>query len=263
LLQAVFPDTGEELLVQIECQTEKDPIMPERLLEYHLRARLEHKRPVYSCVIYLLEDGNVQQSPLRWEIPGGQEILQFHYQVIEVRKMTPGEFRQLGLPGIQPFMILTKGGATREIADEIFTSLERAGKIDSSAAAYNLVSLAFGKDRVVDQEWLTWRFKMHEILRETPFYQEMTREAREEGLEKGLEKGMQKGRLQTLRDILFNFVQTRFPDPKLTHLAQSQIAIIDDPEVLENLILKVGPAQTAEEVQHYLLDWRDNVEQED
>jgi hypothetical protein len=46
-------------------------------------------------------------------------------------------------------------------------------------------------------------------------------------------------------------------------LAQSQIAIIDDPEVLENLILKVGPAQTAEEVQRYLLDWRDNVEQED
>jgi hypothetical protein len=160
-------------------------------------------------------------------------------------------------------MILTKGGATREIADEIFTSLERAGKIDSSAAAYNLVSLAFGKDRVADQEWLTWRFKMHEVLRETPFYQEMTREAREEGLEKGLEKGMEKGRLQTLRDILLNFVQTRFPDPKLTHLAQSQVSIIDDPEVLENLILKVGPAQTAEEVQRYLLDWRDSVEQED
>jgi hypothetical protein len=238
--------------VQIECQTEKDPIMAERLLEYHLRARLEHKRPVYSCVIYLLEDGNVQQSPLRWEIPGGQEILQFHYRVIEVRKMTPDEFRQLGLPGVQPFMILTKGGATREVADEIFTDLKKAGKSDSLAVAYTLASLAFGKENSNEQKWLLRRLSdMHDVLRETPVYQEMTRWAREEG------------ELKALRKALLKLVQTRFPDPQTEHLAQSQVSIIDDPEVLENLILKVGPAQTAKEVQRYLLDWRDNVEQED
>ncbi|HJT55234.1 MAG TPA: hypothetical protein VJ761_01970 [Ktedonobacteraceae bacterium] len=114
LLSVYVPEKDQELLLQIECQSNKDPDMPERLLEYHLRARREHKRDVYSCVIYLRDDGEVQRAPLVWTALGDQEVLRFHYLVIEVAKMTADEFRHLGLPGLLPFMILTKGGATRE-----------------------------------------------------------------------------------------------------------------------------------------------------
>ncbi len=103
---------------------------------------------------------------------------------------------------------------------------------------------------------------MHNILREAPFYQEILQEGREEGreegLEKGLEEGLEKGRkegLQLLRQTLVKFVQARFPSPKMIRLAKGQAAIIDDPNVLQDLTLKVGLAQTAEEAQHYLLDW--------
>ncbi len=37
---------------------------------------------------------------------------------------------------------------------------------------------------------------MHDMLRETPIYQEILKEGREEGLEQGLEQGLQRGQLE-------------------------------------------------------------------
>jgi predicted transposase YdaD len=257
LLSVIRPETGEELLLQIECQSKKDADMPERLLEYHLRARREHKRAVYSCVIYLRDDGEVPHSPLTWTILGDQEILRFHYLVIEVAKMTADEFRQLGLPGLLPFMILTRGGATREMAEEIFTSLEQTEKRDSLAAAYTLVSLAFGKEKSSDQNWLLRRVSdMDDVLRDTPVYQEMTRWAREEGLREGLQEGLQEGRQagrqEGLQQALLAILTERFP--KLLRLAKKQMAVIEEPEILQLLIVKMSIAQSAEEAKQYLLE---------
>jgi hypothetical protein len=46
------------------------------------------------------------------------------FQSIDLHRMTPDDFRGMGLPGLLPLMILTKSGSTREIADEILTELE-------------------------------------------------------------------------------------------------------------------------------------------
>jgi hypothetical protein len=73
----------------------------------------------------------------------------------------------------------------------------------------------------------------------------------------GREEGREEGKLEGLREILLNFVKARSSDIKLIHLAKGQAAIINDPDVLQRLILKVGLAQTAEEIQQYLLDWRE------
>ena len=43
---------------------------------------------------------------------------------------------------------------------------------------------------------------MHDMLRETPIYQEILKEGREEGLEQGLEQGLQRGQLEVLRHVL-------------------------------------------------------------
>lgn len=268
LLSLLVPQTGEELLLQIECQSRKDADMPERLLEYHLRARREHQRPVYSCVIYLRDDGEVPHSPLTWTALG-DEVMRFQYLVIEVAKMTPDEFRQLNLPGLLPFMILTRGGATRVMAEEIFAGLEQAEKQDSLAAAYTLASLAFGKEKRSEQNWLLRRLSnMDDVLRETPVYQEMTRWAREEGLQEGLQEGLrrglqeglregrqeglQEGRHEGLQQALLAIVSEHFP--RLVRLAKKQMTVIEEPEVLQHLIVKMSVAQSAEEAQQYLLE---------
>jgi len=52
---------------------------------------------------------------------------------------------------------------------------------------------------------------MHDMLRETPIYQEILKEGREEGLEKGLEQGLQRGQLEALRQAVIDVVVERFP----------------------------------------------------
>ena len=96
---------------------------------------------------------------------------------------------------------------------------------------------------------------MHNILRESPFYQEILEEGREVGLEEGLEKGHKEGKLEGLRETLLAIVQTRFP--KVLRLAKGQAAIIDDPAALESLIVQVSIAQDAKEAKRALLDEED------
>ena len=101
---------------------------------------------------------------------------------------------------------------------------------------------------------------MHNLLRESPYYQEILQEGREEGLEEGLKKGLEEGlekghkegKLEGLRESLLAIVRARFP--KMVRLAKGQAAIIDDPKELESLAVKVSLAQNAQEARRVLLE---------
>ncbi len=113
---------------------------------------------------------------------------------------------------------------------------------------------------------------MHESIRDTPVYQEMTRWAREEGhekglkeglergfekglemgLEKGLQHGLQQGRLQGLREGILAVVIERFPE--LMHLSCERIVAVNKSETLRNLLVKLSVAQNMEEAKRYLLE---------
>lgn len=104
-----------------------------------------------------------------------------------------------------------------------------------------------------DQDWLNWRFgRMFDLLRESLAFREIMKEGVQEGLEKGREEGRQEG-LEALRMTLVKIVTARFP--KFARLARGQAGIINDPEVLEDLIVKMSIVQSQEEAQHYLIDW--------
>ena len=88
---------------------------------------------------------------------------------------------------------------------------------------------------------------MFDMLRETRAYQELIQEGRKEGIEEGL----QRGKLEALHETTLNIVKERFP--KLIRLAKKQVAAIDDPEVFQQLILKLIGARTMNEAKQYLL----------
>ena len=79
---------------------------------------------------------------------------------------------------------------------------------------------------------------MHEMLRETPIYQEILREGRQEGLE-------------VLRQAVLDVIAQRFPE--LERLAKKQVVIVVDPELLRQVIVKVSVVYTAEEAKQQLL----------
>jgi len=163
-----------------------------------------------------------------------------------------------GLPGLLPLVPLAKGGAKREVIEQVIARLAPPGgstRKELLALTRLFASLALKSQE--DQIWLRRRFDMlRDILRETPAYQEILEEGREEGLEKGLrdglEEGLAKGReqerqrcLQSLREKLLKIVQTRFP--RLKTSAKGLVAVIEQPEKLEDLLIRVASASTTDE----------------
>jgi hypothetical protein len=233
---------GERFLVHIEFQSTNDLNIGERLLEYSFEARREHRLPVYSCVIYLRDYGEVPQPPLRWEVANGLEVLQFHYRSIELGKIPTDELRRTRRVGLLPLLILTKGGATYDVVEEVIAELEAAEKPELLPITELLASLVFKNE--ADQEWIERTFAMlKDPLRDTPAYQRYLKEGRELERQQSLERQ---------RQTLLEIVQVRFP--KLLHLTKGLATITSDPEVLERLIVKMGTAQTLEEAQESLID---------
>jgi predicted transposase YdaD len=244
---------GQKMLVHFEFQTFNDATMAERMLRYNVLIRSEYSLPVLSCVIYLLRDGNVPETPLQWTVPTGQPVLDFYFESIRVGEWSSEELLQRGEPGLLPLLPLTRGGTSRQMTAMMFTSLEAAGQKELMAIGGSLASLMFNRENRADLAWLHRRLReMHNLLRESPYYQEILQEGREEGLKEGLEEGLEKGKLEGLRTSLLAIVQARFP--KIVRLAKGQAAIIDDPKELESLAVKVSLAQNAQEARRALLD---------
>lgn len=247
----------EEMLLEIEFQTYHDSDMAERLLRYNVLARSEYKLPVLSVVIYLLKDGNVPKSPLIWKISTGEKVLEFHFESIELGDISPAELISIGQPGLLPLLPLTKDGANRKVINTMFSELEDAGKVELIPIGGTLASYIFSKKDTDDLEWLQRRLRsMHDIIRESPYYQEILKEGREEGLEEGIEKG----KLEALRETVIDIVVERFP--KLLRTARKQTAFVEDAAALRHAIVKLSMAQTAEEAKQHLLEM-DEEDEED
>jgi predicted transposase YdaD len=88
---------------------------------------------------------------------------------------------------------------------------------------------------------------LYDVLQESKAYQKIKQEGREEGLF----QGRKEGELQALRQALLAIVETYFPT--IARLATKRTTEVQDPVVLQNLIVKVGRAQTLEEARQYLL----------
>ncbi len=111
LIEAVLD--GERILAHFEFQSSYDLRIGERLLEYNVLASRQYDYvTVYSYVIYLKDCGNVPQSPFIRESRRGKEIVRFHYDIIELHKITAEEIQETELVGLLPLLPLTKDGAS-------------------------------------------------------------------------------------------------------------------------------------------------------
>jgi predicted transposase/invertase (TIGR01784 family) len=251
----------ERTLLHVEFQKKRDSHMAERLWKYNVRATLQYHLPVWSCVIYLKKVSTVVKPFLIKELSNGRSIHRFDFQVIKLWEIPKHKLKEKGLVGLLPLLVLTQDGARREVVEEAIeglTATEEESNAELLTLTYWLASLAFQKE--ADQDWLARRFSMlYDMLRETRAYKEMAKESheegREEGLEEGLREGLQKGQVESLRKTLHTLVQARFSNSTTTRIAKGQAALIDDPAILQDLIIKVGLARTIEEAQKHLLEW--------
>ncbi|MBV9228037.1 MAG: Rpn family recombination-promoting nuclease/putative transposase [Chloroflexi bacterium] len=243
---------GEPALLEIEFQRSVRKDVPDRVLEYNVLASRQHNLRVYSCVIYLIDEGTIEESPLLWELPDGHQIIRFDYLSIRMCDVDPAKLRKPGREGILPLVILTRGNARPAVVDEVIERLRAAGKHDLLPPTEMLASLAF-KDNPVHTEWLKRRFKMlRDILRDTEPYQRILEEGRAEGLEEGEMKGREEGALQQARATFLEMAQESFPALRI--LAQAVAENVSDPAVLKHLTIRIGRFSTEEKAQQLLVD---------
>lgn len=229
---------GEKLLIHVEFQVKKDTEIGDRLLDYNYEARRAYKLPVLSCVIYLKRVAEPPQSPLIWQVPGWGKSLVFQYHNLELAEMPVQELAQKHLVGVSPLLLLCKGGATREVLDQVVTGLASAKKVESMMAA-KLIAAAVFEDED-DLAWIEWRFAaMEELFENSRYYQQITQKAEKQGLEKGIHQSIE------------TVVQARFP--ALIELAKDRLGHIQDQATLQQVLVAMSTAQTEKKARRYLL----------
>jgi predicted transposase YdaD len=261
LLQVLIAD--KKALINIEIQTYNDSKMPERLLQYNVLAKGEYKLPVYSCVIYLLQDGNIKQSPLRWEMPDGQEVLKFNYESIEINQLTPEDILRMEEPTLLPFLPLTDGGDTEAVVEHMFNELQQVNHEELTQIGFTIAAMKFKKNSEVKYDWLKRRYEnMYNLFRESPLPDEFREEGRQIGLQEGVQQGVQQGvqkgiqiaqqnMLQEGRQEVLDIIHSRFP--RLEDLAQTQVQQIAEPRLLYQLATRISMLHDEAEVEILLL----------
>lgn len=232
---------GQRMLLHIEIQSTVDKTMAERLLEYNVHLSKEHGNlPVYSCVVYLRKAEGVPQSPLVRRLPNGKEVLRFSFLNIELGEMAAESILCEGLDGLLPLALFTEDG--KQALDEVVERLEAIRDKELMALSYTIAGLIFQND--ADHEMIMRRFEMFkDIIEESWTYQEIKR--------KGWEEDRQEW-LRTQRKGLITVVQARFPD--LLADATERANRVEDPHVLQDIMLKVALAQSGEEAEKQLLE---------
>ncbi|HWS83109.1 MAG TPA: hypothetical protein VN207_02500 [Ktedonobacteraceae bacterium] len=207
--------------------------MAHRVWEYNVMTRCVEPYPVYSVVIYISQKGEIVESPYVLEDVPGETAHIFFFRNLKLWEMLPEEFKREGLEGLLTLLPLTAGGNTREVVEDMIAELKARDRTDLLSLGWVFAGLAFeGRG---DEEWLKERFTaMKDLFQESPVYQWIVEE----------------GGLQQARRTLVHYVQKRFP--VLAPLAEEQVALIEDIEILQNMLDAIYDAQTVEEARRVL-----------
>ena len=170
---------GKPAIAHFEFQSVRDPHMGERVSLYNLLAsRLNNYIPVWSYVIYLRPDENIEESPSVRMFPGNKEISRFHYERIDLWTILAEELLAIPATGLLPLVLLTRDGTEPDTVDGMIQKVVDTGDKELLAAAYTLGGLVFKNQD--EHNWFKRRFTVfQDILEESWTYQEMRQEIEE------------------------------------------------------------------------------------
>jgi predicted transposase YdaD len=238
------------IVLHVEFQLKHDDEMGRRLWQYNALTNIHTKLPVYSVVIYLLENKRLVPSSYVIRLPDGRPTQRLDFGTIRLWELDPEVFEHQELVGLLPLLPLTKGGKNRQTVDRMIEGLEKAGRQDLFMVGYAFSSLVFTAKG--DNEWLKASFfKMHDFLKDTWVFQEVIKEGLEQGLQQGLQQGKKEGREEALEQGITRFVELRFPT--LLALAKQTVEQKKLVEQLQIMLDKLYQANTVEEAQAALL----------
>ncbi len=245
---------GEPMGFHIEFQKRHDTNMGRRVWRYNALASDRTELPIYSVVIYLVDDErSVAEPPYAIKLPNGEIIHYFMFHNIKLWEIPSEALLEQNLLGLLPLLPLTREGHQRETVEQMYHRLQQAGNTDFLAIGYLIAFHALTQEH--EHQWLEEIFMENEnILEGTPLGDRIHERGVIHGLEQGLEQGEKRGLeqgLQAIRANLLSFVKTHFPDELA--LANQQVGLIMTLSQAQELIEKLYVARTDDEVKALLL----------
>ena len=204
---------GENLhyIAHIEAQTRWKPNVPNRVVEYDAIFWINCHLPVRSFVLVLTPEGLPQDAPTHCVVEADGLTLIARFTIVRLWELSAEAALAQARNTLLPFIPLMKGGA--EQLERCARELERIeDEAQQRVLALHFVSLGSRRYNREDLLNLLGRMTMvpEHVLRETPYIQFISDEAREEGLEKGREEGREEGR-DVVVEMLLHAIGKRFP----------------------------------------------------
>jgi len=219
-------------LILTEVQLRPDQRMPRRMRAYAALAEEKYDLWVYPVVFHLLPPRSGTDLATHYHSEQLGITAHQDFVVIKVWELEAAAVLEQENPALLPFVPLMKG------ADEatIRASAQRLRGLAGGERLETLLGLfaSFVLDVETIEQIVRWNMN---VLRESPWYQEILAEGmkeglvqglergREEGLERGREEGLERGReegsLQGQRQAILHFLRVRF---YLQQAAEAELA---------------------------------------
>ncbi len=224
--------TGDPFLVLTEVQLRPDRRMPRRLRAYAALAEEKYDLLVYPIVFHLLPPSGAQEVAEVYHSELLGLVAHQDFAVIKAWELEAEAVLREGNLALLPFVPLMRG------ADErlIWQGVQRLRQLSGEEELETVLGLfaSFVLDIETIQQLVRWDMN---VLRESPWYQEIL----EEGLKQGLEQGILQGR----REDILHLLRTRFylqaeAEAELT----DRLAQIESAAVLQTLLIAAAQAES-------------------
>ena len=186
---------GEKALVHHEFQTtDSNPPMPLRMIGYIGRGIEQHRRPIYSNVIYLRPDAGRNDPGYYVQERRGYRVL-VQYKVIRLIEIDGQRILNAGPSGLLPFAPLMQPPVGVDAEGWLRQCVNRAQQVpmDESHKANYLADLAMLSGLVYNLETIMTVIE-EETMYESSVVQYFT--------EKGIKQGGREGTLEALLEVL-------------------------------------------------------------
>jgi len=202
---------GLHYIAHIEAQTRWKPDVPNRITEYDAIFWINWRMPVRSFALVLTLEGFPKDAPTHCVVEADGLTLISRFTIVRLWELSAEAALAQKRDILLPFIPLMKGGDERlEYCARELERIEDEGQRRALALHFvSLGSLRYNKDDLLNLLGRVTMIPMH-VLRETPFIQSISEEAREEGREEGVVIGREEGR-EVVVEMLLHAISKRFP----------------------------------------------------
>lgn len=225
---------GKPHILNMELQTEEDSEVEVRVLRYHINLHVEHKIPVISVILYPFKT-KIPQPPYE-EKNDDEVLLTFHYRVLPLWKMDARPFVRDHVISMYTLLPAMKWASASLLISAVKEMKLYYRPWEMSAHLVRFKAI-LRKSKTVSQR------DKEKVLKELRMYDYFIDENPD--VQERVSRGEARAEIRGVRRSMVTLVKSRFPT--LTDLAEEYVEQIDDPDKLDQLIVRLSIAQGEEQ----------------